>query len=235
MSQITLTINNETRTVTAPPMKRLLDVLREDLRLTGAKEGCGEGECGSCSVIMNGELVNSASPLFAASTRNCSKVSMGTPLRVSSDPHCNGMPVRHRRTDRQLSDSNHFTQNVTPTRLSAPPTLRATEPRSPAGKSAGIRAFTCRHPTRPGASPAYSTSAATFAIFSTTGSAGTPSGLPAAAPVAAPPFITPAPTAKNEITLPRAAALVASLTLPSCFSTAACDVPSSVSNPGAAS
>jgi carbon-monoxide dehydrogenase small subunit len=40
-------------------MKRLLDVLREDLRLTGAKEGCGEGECGSCSVLLNGELVNS--------------------------------------------------------------------------------------------------------------------------------------------------------------------------------
>jgi carbon-monoxide dehydrogenase small subunit len=59
MTTITLTINDEQRTVTTPPMKRLLDVLREDLHLTGAKEGCGEGECGSCSVLMNGELVNS--------------------------------------------------------------------------------------------------------------------------------------------------------------------------------
>jgi carbon-monoxide dehydrogenase small subunit len=59
MTPITFTVNNETRTIEAPPMKRLLDVLREDLHLTGAKEGCGEGECGSCSVLMNGELVNS--------------------------------------------------------------------------------------------------------------------------------------------------------------------------------
>ena len=59
MTKIQFTINGETSTITAPPMKRLLDVLREDLHLTGAKEGCGEGECGSCSVLMNGELVNS--------------------------------------------------------------------------------------------------------------------------------------------------------------------------------
>jgi len=59
MTTIQLTINNQQRTIEAPPMKRLLDVLREDLHLTGAKEGCGEGECGSCSVLMNGELVNS--------------------------------------------------------------------------------------------------------------------------------------------------------------------------------
>jgi len=56
---IHFTVNGESRTVQVPPMKRLLDVLREDLRLTGTKEGCGEGECGSCSVRMNGELVNS--------------------------------------------------------------------------------------------------------------------------------------------------------------------------------
>ncbi|HSZ15864.1 MAG TPA: (2Fe-2S)-binding protein [Terracidiphilus sp.] len=56
---IEMTVNGEIRGVCVPPMKRLLDVLREDLQLTGTKEGCGEGECGSCSVRMNGELVNS--------------------------------------------------------------------------------------------------------------------------------------------------------------------------------
>jgi carbon-monoxide dehydrogenase small subunit len=59
MNEITLRINGRQQTIDTPPMKRLLDVLREDLHLTGAKEGCGEGECGSCSVLMDGELVNS--------------------------------------------------------------------------------------------------------------------------------------------------------------------------------
>jgi aerobic carbon-monoxide dehydrogenase small subunit len=59
MTTIHLTINNTPTTLTVPPMKRLLDVLREDLHLTGTKEGCGEGECGACAILFNGELANS--------------------------------------------------------------------------------------------------------------------------------------------------------------------------------
>jgi carbon-monoxide dehydrogenase small subunit len=53
------TVNRETVEVQAHPMERLLDVLRVRLGLTGTKEGCGEGECGACSVLLDGELVNS--------------------------------------------------------------------------------------------------------------------------------------------------------------------------------
>lgn len=56
---ISLRVNGLAYSLCVPPMKRLLDVLREDLHLTGTKEGCGEGECGSCSIRMDGELVNS--------------------------------------------------------------------------------------------------------------------------------------------------------------------------------
>jgi carbon-monoxide dehydrogenase small subunit len=59
MSTIQLTVNGHEETIEAPSMKRLLDVLREDLHLTGSKEGCGEGECGACAVLINGDLVNS--------------------------------------------------------------------------------------------------------------------------------------------------------------------------------
>ena len=57
--EISFTVNGEPKKIQAYPMERLLDVLRLDLGLTGAKEGCGEGECGSCSVMIDGELVNS--------------------------------------------------------------------------------------------------------------------------------------------------------------------------------
>jgi carbon-monoxide dehydrogenase small subunit len=57
--QLLFTVNGEARKVLAHPMERLLDVLRNDLALRGTKEGCGEGECGSCSVLLDGMLVNS--------------------------------------------------------------------------------------------------------------------------------------------------------------------------------
>jgi aerobic carbon-monoxide dehydrogenase small subunit len=56
---VRINVNGVEHSIDAPPMSRLLDVLREDLRLTGVKEGCGEGECGACSVLIDGELTNS--------------------------------------------------------------------------------------------------------------------------------------------------------------------------------
>jgi carbon-monoxide dehydrogenase small subunit len=55
---IELTINGEKRSVDMPPMMRLLDALRGPLGLTGSKEGCGEGECGTCAVLLDGVPVN---------------------------------------------------------------------------------------------------------------------------------------------------------------------------------
>ena len=59
------TLNARDVDVDAPAAKRLLDVLREECGLTGTKEGCGEGECGACTVLMNGELVVSCLVPFA--------------------------------------------------------------------------------------------------------------------------------------------------------------------------
>lgn len=86
MSDLTLTVNGCTHVVNVPPMKRLLDVLREDLHLTGTKEGCGEGECGACSVLLNGELVNSclipALQVAGAELRTIEGISSGGRLDV---------------------------------------------------------------------------------------------------------------------------------------------------------
>ncbi|MGA3088381.1 MAG: (2Fe-2S)-binding protein [Terriglobales bacterium] len=57
--ELSFTVNGKLETVRIHPMERLLDVLRQQLGLTGTKEGCGEGECGACAILMDGQLVNS--------------------------------------------------------------------------------------------------------------------------------------------------------------------------------
>lgn len=58
MKEITLNVNNNDHTLQVKPSATLLDIIREDLGLIGAKEGCGEGECGACTIIMDGMAVN---------------------------------------------------------------------------------------------------------------------------------------------------------------------------------
>lgn len=84
--EFTCTVNGEKRRVAAYPMARLLDVLREEMRLTGTKEGCGEGECGACAVLLNGAIVNSclvpAIELDGADVRTIEGIANGEELNA---------------------------------------------------------------------------------------------------------------------------------------------------------
>lgn len=71
MADIKFKLNNEDVHIDRDPTMRLLDVLRDDFGLVGVKEGCGEGECGACSVLVNGEVVSSClMPLGNASGKS---------------------------------------------------------------------------------------------------------------------------------------------------------------------
>lgn len=83
--ELTLTVNGVERTVDVPPLRRLLDVLREDLELTGTKEGCGEGECGACTVLLDGTPANSCLvPTYQARGRDVRTVESLTEADVAS-------------------------------------------------------------------------------------------------------------------------------------------------------
>lgn len=84
--KVTCTVNGEQQTLHVFPMARLLDILREELHLTGTKEGCGEGECGACSVVLDGAIVNSclvpAAQVAGASIKTIEGVTSGDQLHA---------------------------------------------------------------------------------------------------------------------------------------------------------
>ncbi len=90
MSAYRFTINGAAAETDAPGMRRLLDVLREDLGLTGTKEGCGEGECGACTVLVDGRVVDSClvpiCQVDGADIRTVESLATPTPEGPALDP-----------------------------------------------------------------------------------------------------------------------------------------------------
>lgn len=82
---LTITVNKTKHTLDVPPSMTLLEILREKLNLTGTKEGCGKGECGACTVIMNGMAVNSC--LILASSADGAQIETIEGLEVNGRLH----------------------------------------------------------------------------------------------------------------------------------------------------
>lgn len=86
--KLRLRVNGTARSVEAHPMERLLDVLRERLGLTGTKEGCGEGECGACTVLVDGEPLNSCLvPVAQVASRSRGAVPAVTTIEGIPEDH----------------------------------------------------------------------------------------------------------------------------------------------------
>jgi hypothetical protein len=85
--KISFILNNKAVTVTTDPMKRLLDVLREDFGFTGTKEGCGEGECGACTILLEGRSVLSC--LIAVGSVEGKNIETIESLSEKNNPHYN--------------------------------------------------------------------------------------------------------------------------------------------------
>ena len=71
LTKVCFQLNGKKINLNIHPLKRLVDVLREDLGLTGTKEGCGEGECGACAVLLNNQLVNSCLVVILPRGKTC--------------------------------------------------------------------------------------------------------------------------------------------------------------------
>jgi aerobic carbon-monoxide dehydrogenase small subunit len=87
---LSLKVNKKARSFGGSPFKRLIDVLREDFGLTGTKEGCGEGECGACTVLVDGKPVNSCLvPVCQLEGREIETVeSLGSPEKLAPLQKC---------------------------------------------------------------------------------------------------------------------------------------------------
>lgn len=87
--ELKLKVNNRDHSIIVDGNRRLLDVLREDLNLMGVKEGCGVGECGACTVILNGKAVNSCL-ILAGQVQGCEIITIEGLEGENGEPYPKG-------------------------------------------------------------------------------------------------------------------------------------------------